>query len=76
MADILQRGQGMAKRKSETPKKNGGISRREVRDVEELSAPRTPVIYEVVRRLGEEEMERPASSLWWSAHLVRSRPAM
>ncbi len=56
----------MAKRKSETPKKNGGISRREVRDVEELSAPRTPVIYEVVRRLGEEEMERPASSLWWS----------
>jgi len=56
----------MAKRKSEPPKKNGGISQREVRDVEELSAPRTPVIYEVVRRLGEEEMERPASSLWWS----------
>src|SRR4029078_2629494 len=22
--------------------------------------------YEVVRRLGEEEMERPATSLWWS----------
>lgn len=56
----------MAKRKFDTPKKNGGISQREVRDVEELSAPRTPVIYEVVRRLGEEEMERPASSLWWS----------
>ena len=56
----------MAKRKSQTPKKNGGISDSEVRDVEELSAPRTPVIYEVVRRLGEEEMERPVSSLWWS----------
>ena len=56
----------MAKRKSQTPNKSGGISEREVRDVEELSAPRTPVIYEVVRRLGEEEMERPASSLWWS----------
>ncbi|MCW5694964.1 MAG: formate/nitrite transporter family protein [Pseudolabrys sp.] len=56
----------MAKRKSQTPKKNGGISESEVRDVEELSAPRTPVIYEVVRRLGEEEMERPVSSLWWS----------
>lgn len=56
----------MAKRKSDTPKNSGGISRREVRDVEELSAPRTPVIYEVVRRLGDEEMERPASSLWWS----------
>lgn len=56
----------MAKRKTQAPKKNGGISDSEVRDVEELSAPRTPVIYEVVRRLGEEEMERPASSLWWS----------
>jgi formate/nitrite transporter FocA (FNT family) len=31
-----------------------------------LSAPRTPVIYEVVRRLGDEEMARPATSLWWS----------
>lgn len=43
-----------------------GISQREVEDVEELSTPRTPVIYEVVRRLGEEEMERPLTSLWWS----------
>ena len=31
----------------------------EVKDVEELANPRTPVIYEVVRRLGEEEMARP-----------------
>ena len=43
-----------------------GISNREVNDVEEMSMPRTPVIYEVVRRLGEEEMARPATSLWWS----------
>jgi formate/nitrite transporter FocA (FNT family) len=43
-----------------------GISKREVDDVEEMSLPRTPVIYEVVRRLGEEEMTRPATSLWWS----------
>lgn len=43
-----------------------GISDTEVRDVEEMSAPRTPVIYEVVRRMGDEEMARPASSLWWS----------
>jgi formate/nitrite transporter FocA (FNT family) len=43
-----------------------GITAEEVKDVEELSTPRTPVIYEVVRRLGEEEMERPLSSLWWS----------
>jgi hypothetical protein len=43
-----------------------GISREEVRSVEDLSTPRTLVIYEVVRRLGDEEMERPATSLWWS----------
>jgi len=43
-----------------------GISEHEVEDIEELSTPRSPVIYEVVRRLGEEEMERPLVSLWWS----------
>jgi formate/nitrite transporter FocA (FNT family) len=39
---------------------------RETREIEERSAPITPVIYEVVRRFGEEEMARPAVSLWWS----------
>ena len=48
-----------------------GISAGEVKDVEELATPRTPVIYEVVRRLGEEEMARPFTSLWWSG--VRCR---
>ena len=43
-----------------------GISKDEIKDVEELATPRTPVIYEVVRRLGDEEMERPLTSLWWS----------
>jgi formate/nitrite transporter FocA (FNT family) len=43
-----------------------GISEREISDIEEMSTPRTPVIYEVVRRMGDEEMERPATSLWWS----------
>jgi formate-nitrite transporter family protein len=43
-----------------------GITAEEIKDVEELATPRTPVIYEVVRRLGEEEMERPVTSLWWS----------
>jgi len=42
------------------------ITEREAEHVEERSAPRTPVIYEVVRRMGEEEMARPAISLWWS----------
>lgn len=58
------------RRESGKPPKNGagarGISEREVEDIEEMSAPRTPVIYEVVRRLGVEEMARPAVSLWWS----------
>ena len=43
-----------------------GISENEVEEVEELSTPRTPVIYEIVRRLGDEEMARPFASLWWS----------
>ena len=30
------------------------------------ASPRTPVIYEIVRRLGAEEMARPSPSLWWS----------
>ncbi len=41
-------------------------SEREIEEVEERSSPPTPVIYEVVRRLGEEEMGRPLVSLWWS----------
>jgi formate-nitrite transporter family protein len=43
-----------------------GIRDDEIEDVEELATPRTPVIYEVVRRLGDEEMARPLTSLWWS----------
>jgi formate/nitrite transporter FocA (FNT family) len=42
------------------------ITAQEIEDIEERSSPRTPVIYEIVRRLGEEEMDRPAISLWWS----------
>jgi formate-nitrite transporter family protein len=42
------------------------ITEKEADDVEELSSPRTPVIYEIVRRLGDEEMDRPIVSLWWS----------
>jgi formate/nitrite transporter FocA (FNT family) len=42
------------------------ITEKEADDVEEMSSPRTPVIYEIVRRLGDEEMDRPITSLWWS----------
>ena len=43
-----------------------GVSEEEKVEVEERSSPRTPVIYEIVRKLGEEEMARPLVSLWWS----------
>lgn len=46
--------------------KTGKISAQEIEDIEERSSPRVPVIYEIVRRLGEQEMERPPVSLWWS----------
>ena len=42
------------------------LNRIEAQQVAERSTPRTPVIYETVRRHGEEEMARPAVSLWWS----------
>ena len=41
-------------------------SQHELEDIEERSSPRTPVIYEIVCRLGDDEMVRPATSLWWS----------
>jgi formate/nitrite transporter FocA (FNT family) len=44
----------------------GHITAREAEDIAERSSPRTPVIYEIVRKLGDEEMARPAASLWWS----------
>jgi len=45
---------------------NSAVTEREVEDIEERSVPRTPVIYEIVRRLGADEMARPVNSLWWS----------
>jgi formate-nitrite transporter family protein len=46
--------------------RNRRITEHEIEDIEERSSPRTPVIYEIVRRHGEQEMLRPATSLWWS----------
>jgi formate-nitrite transporter family protein len=57
---------GSRQAKSRKNRRGNGITDQEVKDVEELATPRTPVIYEVVRRLGEEEILRPATSLWWS----------
>lgn len=42
------------------------LSRQEERDVEAHVPQRTPVIFEIIRRMGEEELNRPWISLWWS----------
>src|SRR5215472_16896822 len=42
------------------------ITKHEVEDIQDRSTPRTPIIYEIVRRQGDEEMARPFVSLWWS----------
>jgi formate/nitrite transporter FocA (FNT family) len=58
-----------AKTREQPPQARRGnrkITEKEAGDVEEMSSPRTPVIYEIVRRLGDEEMDRPITSLWWS----------
>jgi formate/nitrite transporter FocA (FNT family) len=43
-----------------------GFSEQDIEDIEEGSRLRAPMIYEIVRREGEEEMARPAVSLLWS----------
>ncbi len=66
MASSGERPAEVAGPKNGAPEQPAGVTQREVKDIEERSSPRTPVIYEIVRRLGEEEMARPAISLWWS----------
>jgi formate/nitrite transporter FocA (FNT family) len=46
--------------------KSAGLTEQEIEHVEERSQLRAPVIYEVLRREGEQEMSRPITSLWWS----------
>ena len=57
----------MARRRegSAAPKRKPA-GEREVDEIEQRSSPPTPIIYETVRRMGDEEMARPAISLWWS----------
>ncbi len=42
------------------------LTKAERENVKELAAPRAPVIYEVVRQQGDEELRRPPGSLFWS----------
>lgn len=52
----------------EAPEENDhpGLTREEVEVVEEKVHLRAPLIYEIVREEGEQEMRRPLVSLWWS----------
>src|ERR1700761_9292626 len=43
-----------------------GLTQEEHAHADDLAAPKTRVIYEVVRRQGEEELARPMGSLFWS----------
>lgn len=45
---------------------NAHEDRKKIEQVERRATPPSPIIYEAVRRNGEEEMARPAMSLWWS----------
>ncbi|HEX3809530.1 MAG TPA: formate/nitrite transporter family protein [Rhizomicrobium sp.] len=47
-------------------RKGGGTSGHHKEEAEEHARLPTRTVYEVVRREGQEEMERPSVSLWWS----------
>lgn len=42
------------------------LSQSDHEEVEELSAPRSPVIFKVISQQGEDELARPDASLFWS----------
>lgn len=43
-----------------------GLTSEDHKDVDDNLGLRAPVVYEIVRRTGEEELRRPSLSLWWS----------
>ena len=42
------------------------LTEEEKHEVEELKQLRVPVVYEIIREEGVEELKRPVPSLWWS----------
>jgi formate/nitrite transporter FocA (FNT family) len=56
----------MARDKSRSESSEPNIEKHEAEDIERRTRLRAPVIYEIVRREGETEMDRPIASLWWS----------
>lgn len=55
-----------AQRKADSEADKKGKSKDDRQNVAEHSSLPAPLIYQVVRKHGEEEMKRPATSLWWS----------
>jgi hypothetical protein len=66
---FLQKGQDeQDANKNDPPSGEGRISTRvEQKQVEDRQAIGADVVYETIRREGEEELHRPASALAWSA---------
>lgn len=50
----------------ERPGEGGDFSERDRDSMQDRQRLRTPMIYEILRKEGDEEMERPLASLWWS----------
>jgi len=48
------------------PLKDQKKSKQELDRIEDRARLRVPLIYEIVRQEGDEEMDRPTNSLWWS----------
>ena len=47
--------------------KTPGLSAEEEREIDEKQPPRAAVLHETIRMQGDQELERSAAALWWSA---------
>jgi formate-nitrite transporter family protein len=56
----------MAKPASAAHESSVDLSGDEEDAIRELQPQRAPVLFEIIRRNGQEEIERPLQSLWWS----------
>lgn len=56
----------MAQEKNNDRKAAADLSRKKARQVEKKLRLTSPMVYEIVREEGEEELRRPLLSLWWS----------
>ena len=66
MAEVISPREGDDRAADDQDELPPGVSEHEIGDIEDRARLRTPVIYEIVRREGETEMDRPITSLWWS----------